>query len=43
VPLYLQPLEDSLVQRLQRYGTFSRLKQVSFVCLYSTNPYLERG
>jgi hypothetical protein len=32
VPLYLQPLEDSLVQRLQRYGTFSRLKQVSPVC-----------
>jgi len=28
VPLYLQPLEDSLVQRLQRYGTFSKLKQV---------------
>lgn len=31
VPLYLQPLEDSLVQRLQRYGTFSRLKQVHSV------------
>jgi hypothetical protein len=32
VPLYLRPLEDSLVQRLQRYGTFSRLKQVC-VCV----------
>jgi serine/threonine protein kinase len=31
VPLYLQPLEDSLVQRLQRYGTFSRLKQVRWI------------